>query len=60
MVTSRTDINLIKYLANLIFAQRDQPPPTMILVYFEGYLVLVKPIKRLNIDDIKVGDQRIE
>lgn len=44
-VMRMTNISLIKALENSILAQRAQPPPTMILVYFEGPSVLVDPIK---------------
>lgn len=56
-VMSITDISLIMDLANLIFAQRAQPPTTVISVYFVEPLVLIKHDERLDIgDDIKMGE----
>lgn len=56
---STTDISLIKDPTSPIFAQRTQPPSTAILVYFEGLLVLVELVERLNIGiHIKMGEPK--
>lgn len=50
------EISLIKDLANSILTQRAQPPPTMLLAYFERLLVLRKAVNRPKIsDDFEMG-----
>lgn len=58
-VMRMTNISLIKALENSILAQRAQPPPTMILVYFEGFSILIEAIDRTDIsDDFDMDEQR--
>lgn len=50
---------MIKDSTNPILAQRMQPLPTVILIHFEGALVLIDPVKRSDSsDDIEIDDQR--
>lgn len=53
------DISFIKYPTNLVFTHRAHPPPIVILVYFEGPLVLNEVVYRSYIgDDIDMSEKR--
>lgn len=57
----KTDITLIKDLANLVLAQKVPQPYTAILVYFERLSILFDPIARWDVTmDVKIGEERAE
>lgn len=55
------DISLIKDSVISILAQRAQPPPTVILIYFEGILILIEVFDMSDIgDNMEIGNQRAQ